>query len=313
MSIWVVCEGSGNQFKSTTFELLSKARALGPDSAAVVLGPEISAARALDGAAARVFTIDAGEYESDGWTESLTALLKEHAPKLVLFGDSARTRELLPRLAARLDGLAFTNAVDLSLDGSSYLIKKPVYGGKAYAVYSTGGRTALAAFRPNSFAKDASNAATTEFVEVSPVKAAPRVTVLERTVREAKRVDLLEAQRVVSAGRGLKAPENMKLVEDLADALGGAVGVSRAIVDAGWASHAIQVGKSGKTVSPSLYFAVGISGAVHHTMGMDTSKVVVAINSDPKAPIFNYADYGIAGDALVVLPLLTEALRKAAG
>jgi electron transfer flavoprotein alpha subunit len=124
---------------------------------------------------------------------------------------------------------------------------------------------------------------------------------------------LSEAQRVVAGGRGLRAPENLGLLEDLADVLGGAVGVSRAIVDAGWADHAIQVGKSGKTVSPALYVVAGVSGAVHHTMGMDTAKVVVAINTDPKAPIFQYADYGIVGDALQVLPALTAEVRKVTG
>ena len=113
----------------------------------------------------------------------------------------------------------------------------------------------------------------------------------------------------MAGGRGLRAPENLGLLEDLADVLGGAVGVSRAIVDAGWADHAIQVGKSGKTISPALYIVAGVSGAVHHTMGMDTAKVVVAINTDPKAPIFQYADYGIVGDALQVLPALTAELR----
>ncbi|GAB4264074.1 MAG: hypothetical protein Kow0092_15430 [Deferrisomatales bacterium] len=140
-----------------------------------------------------------------------------------------------------------------------------------------------------------------------------RVRVVERAERGSGRVPLTEAQRVVAGGRGLRSPENLGLLEELADALGGAVGVSRAVVDAGWAEHAIQVGKSGKTVSPALYIAAGISGAVHHTMGMDTAKVVVAINSDPKAPIFQYADYGIVGDALQVLPAIAAELRRLAG
>ncbi|RMG88929.1 MAG: electron transfer flavoprotein subunit alpha/FixB family protein, partial [Candidatus Dadabacteria bacterium] len=174
-------------------------------------------------------------------------------------------------------------------------------------------RRVLAAFRPNSFDPEVGADFATE-VESRAVDAPPeRLQVLERTPRGGDRVPLTEAQVVVSGGRGLKSPENLRLLEDLADALGGAVGVSRAVVDAGWADHAIQVGKSGKTVSPALYIAAGISGAVHHTMGMDTSKVVVAINADPNAPIFRYADYGIVGDALQVLPALTQALKEARG
>ena len=135
---------------------------------------------------------------------------------------------------------------------------------------------------------------------------------LGREIEGDRRVELTEAHIVVAGGRGMKAPENLHLLEELADALKGAVGVSRSIVDAGWASHAIQVGKSGKTVAPVLYFACGISGAIHHIMGMDTSKVVVAINTDPNAPIFQYADYGIVGDALEVLPAVTAEVRKLA-
>jgi electron transfer flavoprotein alpha subunit len=147
---------------------------------------------------------------------------------------------------------------------------------------------------------------------VQEVAAAPnpsRVELVERTEGAARRVDLTEAAVVVAGGRGMKGPENFGLLEDLAGALEGAVGYSRALVDAGHAEHAFQVGKSGKTVSPTLYIAAGVSGAIHHIMGMDTSKVVVAINTDPSAPIFEYADYGIVGDVLQVLPELTERVR----
>jgi electron transfer flavoprotein alpha subunit len=209
------------------------------------------------------------------------------------------------------------NGVGLELlpdarDGAIQIVR-PVYGGKAYASYSPAGPLTLAAFRPNSFATDAPAGLATAFEERAVSVAPSRIEPLSRDEATEVRVDLTEARAVVAGGRGLRSPENLKLLEDLARALKGAVGVSRAVVDAGWAEHASQVGKSGKTVSPTLYIAAGISGAMHHTMGMDTSKVVVAINSDPNAIIFQFADYGIVGDALQLLPALTEEIRKNGG
>lgn len=324
MSIWVICEGQDGGYRASTLELLSQARRLaagtGTEAVAVAVGDEGAAAEALRGAAHRVLSVQGSNlapYGADPWVsalgEVLAAPLAAGNPRLVLFAEGTRTRELLPRLAARLGAAAFTNALGLEADGEGFLLTRPVLGGKAYAAVRCGEVPCLAAFRPNSFDAGAAPVAETRF-EVQPVSPAPsRVDVLEHRPRASARVPLMEAQRVVAGGRGLRAPENLTLLEDLADALGGAVGVSRAIVDAGWADHAIQVGKSGKTVSPALYVVAGVSGAVHHTMGMDTAKVVVAINTDPKAPIFQYADYGIVGDALQVLPALTAELRKTAG
>jgi electron transfer flavoprotein alpha subunit len=320
MSIWVVCEAQGSGFRSSSLELLSQARRLSAGAAApvvaVALGADAGHAETLRGAAHRVLALEGANltpYSADAWTEALAGLLAAEAPRLVLFGEGTRTRELLPRLAARLGAASFTNALGLEAEGQGFLLTRPAFGGKAYATVRCGDRLGLAAFRPNSFDAGAPAVAETSLETVPVSVAASRVTLVDRQPRESRRVELVEAQRVVAGGRGLRAPENLRLLEDLADALGGAVGVSRAIVDAGWADHAIQVGKSGKTVSPSLYFAVGVSGAVHHTMGMDTAKVVVAINTDPKAPIFQYADYGIVGDALQVLPALTAELKRAAG
>jgi electron transfer flavoprotein alpha subunit len=320
MSIWVVCEGQEGGYRAATLELLSQARRLaaagGEQVVAVTVGEEAAGAEVLHGAAHRVLTVR-GEhlapYAADSWVSALGAVLSAEVPRLVLFAEGTRTRELLPRLAARLGAAAVTNALSLERDGEGYRLTRPVFGGKAYATYGCGDRTCLAAFRPNSFDAGAALLAETSFEVQEPPAGPSRVGVLEQRPRGSGRAPLTEAQRVVAGGRGLRAPENLKLVEDLADALGGAVGVSRAIVDAGWAEHAIQVGKSGKTVAPALYVVAGVSGAVHHTMGMDTSKVVVAINTDPKAPIFQYADYGIVGDALQVLPALTAEVRKVTG
>jgi len=320
MSIWVICEAQEGGYRASTLELLSQARKLAAAAAgqvvAVAVGEEAGSAETLRGAAHRVVTVQGphlSPYAADPWVTALGGALAAGKPQVVLFAEGTRTRELLPRLAARLGAAAFTNALDLEHDGHGFLLTRPAFGGKAYATVRCGDGPCLVAFRPNSFDAGGELLGETLFEEHQALPEPSRVEVLEQKPRASARVPLAEAQRVVTGGRGLKAPENLKLLEDLADVLGGAVGVSRAIVDAGWADHAIQVGKSGKTISPALYVVAGVSGAVHHTMGMDTAKVVVAINTDPKAPIFQYADYGIVGDALQVLPAFTAELRKTAG
>lgn len=316
MSIWVICETSGGSYRSSTMELLSAARRMSPGASVAVVMDHDADAGALNGEAAKVVKITGAhlaEYDPETRSQALAALISSGSPGLVLFAEGGVARDLMPRVAAKLGATVFTNVVGLEALEGGLRITRPVMGGKAYAAYRAGAGLTLAAIRPNSLGGGEPKTGGTAFEEFAAPESASRIKTIERAQRAGRRVELTEAQAVVAAGRGLKAPENMKIVEDLADALGGAVGVSRAIVDAGWADHAIQVGKSGKTVSPALYIAAGISGAVHHTMGMDNSKVVVAINSDPKAPIFNYADYGIAGDALAVLPALAAEIRKNAG
>jgi electron transfer flavoprotein alpha subunit len=329
----VVCEARGDDYRPATYELLAQARRLvagvGGEVVAVTAAGEAGLRQKLDGLAHRVIAVTGdglAPYTADAWVEALSSVLgaatagggaatdaSPARPRLVLFGESARTRELLPRLAARMGAWAVTNAVDLTADGADggdLAIRRPVMGGKAYAAHAVGDGPVLAAFRPHSFGADAPAGLATAAEEVAAPQVAPRVTVVATETGAARRVDLTEANVVVSGGRGMKGPENFHLLEELADALEGAVGYSRAVVDAGQAEHADQVGKSGKTVSPTLYVAAGISGAIHHIMGMDTAKVVVAINTDPSAPIFGYADYGVLGDALQVLPALTEEIRR---
>jgi electron transfer flavoprotein alpha subunit len=318
MSICVVCEAQADGYRPSTLELLSQARrvaaVVGAKVVAVAAGEEGAHAESLRGAAHRVLVLK-GSFPrgaSEALSGALAAVLESERPRLVLFGEGTRTRELLPRLAARLGAAALTNGLGLEVDGDGFAVTRPVLGGKAYATCRCGDRLCLAAFRPNSFDRSAGPVAETSFETVEVEGVPSRVELLEERPRESRRAELTEASRVVAAGRVLRAAENLKVVEELADALGGAVGVSRAIVDAGWADHAVQVGKSGKTISPALYIVAGVSGAVHHTMGMDTAKVVVAVNTDPKAPIFQYADYGIVGDALQVLPALTAEIKKLA-
>lgn len=316
MAIWTVCETRGDDLSSTTYELLSQARKVsaeaGMESVAVVVGAEAELVDKLNGQAHRVLCLKAdnlGIIDLDSWAEALCGTCSEASPRMILFSDSDRGRELAPTVAAKLKYAALVNVTSLEWEEGQFTITRPVCGGKAYATYGVGDMGCVAVVRPNSFSIEPGYIASTQVQSIEVAVAAGKISVVELKPREGGKIPLTEAQIVVCGGRGMKAKENLSLLEDLAEALGGAVGVSRAVVDAGWADHNSQVGKSGKTVSPALYIVAGVSGAVHHTMGMDTSKVVVAINSDANAAIFRYADYGIVGDALEVLPAITNALR----
>jgi electron transfer flavoprotein alpha subunit len=315
MSIWVLCEGAGGKFRSSTYELLSEARKLaGADTAALVVGDDAALKDDLDGLAGKVVVLtgdNLSPYTSDSWLAAVAPVLADAKAELVLFGEGQRTRDLLPALAAKLEASAVTNAIGLAKDGGSFVIHRPVQGGKAYADIAITG-LCLAAFRPNSFLPDAPADLSTSVEEVAASAPAARVELVDSVVEEGRRIDITEAQVVACGGRGMKAAENLRLLDELGSMLGGTYGVTRAIVDAGWegADHSIQVGKSGKTISPALYFGCGISGIIHHTMGMDTSKVIVAVNTDPEAAIFEYADYGIVGDALEILPIVIEQIKQ---
>lgn len=316
MAIWTVCEARGDDFSPTTYELLSQARkvgsAAGMESVAVVLGAEAGLADRLNGQAHQVICLKAGNsgvIDAGSWAEPLCGMLAKAAPRLILFSDSDRGRELAPVVAANLKYAALANTTGIEWEDRQFTITRPVCGGKAYATCASGEQGCVAVVRPNSFPREPGTLASTQ-MRTAEVETAPaNVSVTELTARAGGKIPLTEAQVVVCGGRGMKARENLSLLEDLAGALGGAAGVSRAVVDAGWADHNRQVGKSGKTVSPGLYIVAGVSGAVHHTMGMDTSKVVVAINTDANAAIFRFADYGIVGDALELLPAITKALK----
>ena len=316
MAIWTVCEARGDDFSPTTYELLSQAGKVGAEAAmesvAVVFGAEAELADKLNGQAHRVLCLKAGtpgNFDAGSWAEALCGRCAEASPRLILFSDSDRGREMAPVVAANLKYAALVNVTSLAWEEDQFTITRPVCGGKAYATYGAGAGGCVAVVRPNSFSREPGEMASAPVQTVELDVPPGKVRVEEIKPREGRKIPLAEARVVVCGGRGMKAGKNLSLLEDLAEALGGAVGVSRAVVDAGWADHNDQVGKSGKTVSPGLYIVAGVSGAVHHTMGMDTSKVVVAINADANAAIFRFADYGIVGDALEVLPAITNALR----
>jgi electron transfer flavoprotein alpha subunit len=233
--------------------------------------------------------------------------------RAAVFATSAQGRDLAPRVAAKLGVGIVTDVTGVELSGDTLTVKHPMNIGKLIATVSMSGSPAIVSLRPNTFTPvPNSKAGRVENVDPVSDPAASRVTVKEMVSGARGKLDLAEAPVIVAGGRGLKAAENFKLVEDLADAFGNAaVGATRAVTDDGWRPHSDQIGQTGRLVSPDLYVAVGISGAVQHLAGMRTSRTIVAINKDKEAPIFKVADYGIVGDVFDVVPALTAAVREA--
>ncbi|HUW63784.1 MAG TPA: electron transfer flavoprotein subunit alpha/FixB family protein [Spirochaetia bacterium] len=320
--IWVIIETRDQKPKKIAYEMLSLARRIanqqGEEVAAVLLGSGLGECAVELGqyGADRVYLADderLAAYTTLTYTKVLADLARAKSPRLVLSGYTVMGRDLMPRLAARLGTGLFTDCTGLELDGQELVFTRPVYAGKAYLRGAAVGTPALATIRPNVFGiqkTDTNRQAVVEPVPVDISSADLRQVIREVMCQVSARPELTEADIIVSGGRGLKGPENFQLLEGLADALGGAVGASRAAVDAGWIEHRFQVGQTGKTVSPVLYIACGISGAIQHLAGMGSSKCIVAINKDPEANIFKLADYGIVGDLFEVLPELTGVCRE---
>jgi electron transfer flavoprotein alpha subunit len=317
-TILAVMEARDGAIRKVSHELLAAARELAGSAGsvdAVVLAADPPAA--ADGL--RAFGADRvlvarhpefARYNPDGFATAVASLAGGHS--VVLLAATATGKDLAPRVAAKLGvGLA-SDVTGLALGDGALVATRPVYAGRAIQQVKLRAAPALASVRPNAFrprARDDSRTGGVESVAVPAFEA--RVTVRAVKASEKAALDVTEAPIVVSGGRGLKDPANFKLLEELAEALGNtAVGASRAVVDAGWRDHAAQVGQTGKTVSPGLYIAVGISGAIQHLAGMRTAKTIVAINRDKDAPIFKIADYGIVGDLFEVLPRLTEEIRR---
>ena len=254
-----------------------------------------------------------GRYAPEGYARVIADRARAGGYRAVVFAASAAGRDLAPRVAARLGVALAQDITDVTVEGGAVTVMHPVYAGKALLKLKLTATPAVVSLRPNVFTpvqRPKAGAA-----EIVPVDAAAGRVVVTGIKAAAGALDVAEASIVISGGRGLKEPANFKVLEALAAAFGGraAVGASRAVVDAGWRPHAEQVGQTGKTVSPTLYIAVGISGAIQHLAGMRTSKVIVAINKDKDAPIFKVADYGVVGDLFEVVPKLTEEIRKLHG
>ena len=251
-------------------------------------------------------------YQPDSTVELLASVAADVSPAAVLFAASAQGKDLSARVAARLDVALGSEATEITVEDGAPVISRPMYAGKAYGRFRFLGSPALISLRPNVFpAISNPREALVESLPVPAVVAKTRVVAVESAERTA--LDVREASVVVAGGRGLQEASNWRLLEDLVDALGddATLGASRAVVDAGWRPHSEQVGQTGKVVSPNLYFAVGISGAIQHLAGMRTAGVIVAVNKDAEAPIFGVANYGVVGDLFEVIPRLTDEIRAA--
>lgn len=320
--VLVLAEVRDGEFKKINREIITAASELaaktGGAVSVAVIGGSVDAAinEAKSYPVAKVYAVKSPlleGYSTQGFAAGLESVIKEADPLIVLFGATAMGRDLSARIAARCNAALMTDCTEIDFADGVLKVKRPVYSGKVYAdVVSTKDGIKMASVRPNIFPPAAKGDASADVVEVAlPVdESGIGAQVSEVVGTSAGRKDVTEAEIVVSGGRSLKSEENFKIIEALADVLGASVGASRAAVDAGYAPHSRQVGQTGKVVNPKLYIAVGISGAIQHLVGMRTSKVIVAINKDPNAPIYQYADYGIEGDLFEVVPLLTEEFKK---
>jgi electron transfer flavoprotein alpha subunit len=319
-SILVFVEHRNGQVRKSSLEALSQARQLAPYGqvpvTALLVGQSVNelAPVALKCKPDKVLTVNNeafANYSTEAFADALTAAVKQEDPHYVFAANTSMGKDLLPRVAARLDAPVATDVVEFRQEGDNLMVVRPMYSGKTRALIQFNSPLAFITTRPNVFpVVESGNGQQPNIAELPVTVGNVRAKVMETHASAGQTVELSEARVIVSGGRGIKGPENWGVLQNLCDVLGAALGASRAVVDAGWIDHQHQVGQTGKTVSPQLYIACGISGAIQHLAGMSSSKVIVAINKDPDAPIFKHATYGIVGDVFEVVPKLTEELKK---
>jgi electron transfer flavoprotein alpha subunit len=318
-NVLVVAEQRDGVLKKVAFEMLGVgaelAASLGGTVEAVLMGTDLANLpdSLAEAGATKVYVADdptLATYSSEGYTHVLAALAERVEPTILLIGATALGKDLAPRLAARLGVGVASDCVAFEIDGGRLLATRPIFAGKALAKVKMNGDPQIATLRPNVLA--APEPVTGRTAAVEPIEAAAgevRAKVVDIIGAGEGEIDVAEADIIVSGGRGVGGPEGFAPVRSLAKTLRAAVGASRAAVDAGWIEHSHQVGQTGKTVTPNLYIACGISGAIQHLAGMKTSKVIVAVNKDPEAPIFKLANYGIVGDLFEVVPELEKEFK----
>ncbi|HRE41032.1 MAG TPA: electron transfer flavoprotein subunit alpha/FixB family protein [Ignavibacteria bacterium] len=325
-------ESKDNKFKSPAFEIVTEANKLAQELnisfEVLTIGTnEAKTDSAILGnyGATKVNFVNIEDLNSksgkSGFVYSQTSFAKvisnfasKNGFNLVLLSGTSLGKEIAPRISVSLDAAYCPDAVDIKIDNGKIIAKRPVYAGKSYINVSFNSENVVIGLRPNVFkpVNSGDNSAEVVNVDLNSLDISEKdFSVIVKEIKvSSEKLDVAEADIIVSGGRGLRSPENFNLIENLANSLGAATGASRAVVDAGWRPHGEQVGQTGKTVSPSLYVACGISGAIQHLAGMSSSKVIVAINKDKDAPIFQIADYGIVGDVFEILPALTEEIKK---
>lgn len=317
--ILVVAEQHNGAFRKAAFEVLSEGRRLADsmntDLTAVVIGSGIENIAGEPGkyGADNILAADdaaLADYNTDAYTNVLAGIVKLKNPALIILGASIQGKDLAARLAARLDAGLVMECIDIKLVNDKLVFTRPMYGGKILAELEIEGTTQIVAIRPNVMSiKESNKAGIVEKVDARIGNV--NTSVVEKLIEEGDKIELTEADIVVAGGHGTNG--DFAAIEELASLLGGAVGASRFAVDEGWRPHSDQVGQTGKIVSPSLYIACGISGAIQHAAGMSTSKNIVAINKDPDAPIFSKADIGIVGDLAELVPAIAEEVKKIQG
>jgi electron transfer flavoprotein alpha subunit len=317
--VLVLAEHSDGDVKKVTGELLTLARQFG-DPAAVWVGggAQDGQARLAEYGAVKIYVADGGDYTgyvTGPEADVLAALVQQTSPAAVLMASTGQNKEVAGRLAVKTNSGMLCDATGLTSDGGKIVAEQSVFGGSTIVHSAVKTGTPIITVRPNSVAAEPAPAtAELQAAGVTVSEAAKGAKVTEKIVQETgERPELAEAAIVVSGGRGVGSADGFAIIEQLADSLGAAVGASRAVTDAGWYPHKFQVGQTGTTVSPQLYMAIGISGAIQHRAGMQTSKTIVAVNKDPEAPIFELADFGVVGDLFQVLPQLIDDVQKRSG
>lgn len=317
-NILVYTETQNGKLKRSSQELLQAAQKSGLTVSALFFGSEIgnAATEAAHHGASQVFwakDASLNQYNSEIYLSALNVAFEKAQPQIILASASSTAKDLFPTFAAKKGFGVVSDGTGLIFNGDSVIVNKPLYAGKCLAQASfTNSQTQIVLMRANQLSVEpADTSKTATITELATTTPSLKTLIKEIVKGTSEKLDLTEANIIVAGGRGLKEAGNFKLLNELADVLGATVGASRAVVDDGWVSHSMQVGQTGKTVAPSLYIAVGISGAIQHLAGMTGSKVIVAINNDPSAPIFQKATYGIVGDLFQVVPALTEEFKKA--
>jgi electron transfer flavoprotein alpha subunit len=312
-------ETRDNKIKASGFEAASTAVRLGKElnceAEAVIIGTKIEGIDDLGKYGIKKVILAENDrlekYSTTAYAKILADVCKNRDADVILLSATSMGKDLGPRTAAKLEAGLAADCIDLKIENSDIIATRPVYAGKALLNVKLTSPVKMFALRPNVFKTDASFSEKPEQEKINvELNDSDFSVYVKEVVVSNEKLDVAEANIIVSGGRGLKEPDNFKYVENLAKVLGAAVGASRAVVDAGWRPHSEQVGQTGKTVSPSLYIACGISGAIQHLAGMSSSKCIVAINKDKDAPIFQIADYGIVGDVFEILPALTEEFKK---
>lgn len=315
--ILVFTEHSQGKIKRSSVELLQAAAKSGNTVIAAVFGADAKSvveSVGQNGADEVYVLVDASldSYNPESFAANMVSVINAVQPSILLASASSTGKDLFPRVAARVGAGVASDCTSLEISGDSVKAIKPMYSGKCFATANFENTSLkIVLMRANQLPVGTVDAKSAKVVEHSVEKPDLKTLIKEIVKGASSKLDLTEANVIVAGGRGLKEAANFKLLDDLADVLGATVGASRAVVDAGWVDHGMQVGQTGKTVAPSLYIAVGVSGAIQHLAGMSGSKVIVAINNDPNAPIFQKATYGIVGDALEILPKLTQEFKTA--